>query len=143
MSKKSCNCSHPRGITLVEVLGALALLSVLLVGVLAAHHRHARQIARARKTLAAAEQVDAMLYEWANGSGGLPRDARGDLSEGEFWWQTRVISQRHRAKLGIDIVRLTVYAKEDLDTQAERAKPLISLELASPAPQWPPEESQP
>ena len=138
-SRKCFNGSAATGLTLIEVLAALALLSTLLVGVLVAFDRHAEQIQRARRTLDVIERVDALLYEWTESGSGVPYNDRGRVPGGDhLLWETRVVNTRYREDLGVDVVRLEVFSQRETVS----AGPLVSLEMAVPSPNWPEQGEQ-
>jgi prepilin-type N-terminal cleavage/methylation domain-containing protein len=135
MSRNSSNYSTKTGLTLIEVLAALALLSTLLVGILLAGHRHTGQIRRSRQALDVLHRVDELMYRWMATDGLIPREATGRLpGEEEFLWKTRVVSQDHAESLRIDVVRLEVFSRRE----ASSDRPLVALDLAVPAAQRPP-----
>ncbi len=140
MSGNSSDCSTKAGLTLVEVLAALALLSTLLVGTLMAHSRHAEQIRRSRRTLDALRRVDELLYRWMATDGLIPRTATGSLpgegesGEDEWIWRTRLLSRDHCQSLKVDVVRLEVFPRRE----AAARQPVVALDLAVPAAQRPP-----
>ena len=69
--------SAKKGLTLIEVVVSLALLSTLFVGVLMAFNRHAEQIRGSRRTLDVVRRLDALLYEWRTQGGTVPQDDTG------------------------------------------------------------------
>src|SRR5688500_6139833 len=82
-----------RGMTLVEVVGGLALLGTLLVAVLLARGRYIRQAAIADRRLQAVAAADALLAQWHQDPRSLPRAASGDVpGDGQFTWRTRTVS---------------------------------------------------
>jgi len=133
MSNRSLHSSAPQGLTLLEVVAALAIVSTLLVGLLVAARRHVEQVRRSRHTLDVAARVDALLYRWMGKGGLVLREGEGELpGKDGLRWKTRLVDVRHRQNLGIDIFSFQVLAKSD--TVGER--PIISLELASLNTQW-------
>jgi len=139
MSGRFSNCSRTKGLTLVEVLAAVALLCGLLVGIMVAFDKHARQITRADERLEAYRHLDELLYQWSEGGTGMPAEGHGELPDAEdLSWRTRVVSTRNRDSLGVDVIRLTVVSSKEGAT----AEPLIELELAVPSPHWPPQDGQ-
>lgn len=135
---KSCwDSSSNRGLTLIEVVVSLALLSTLFVGVMVAFNRHAEQIRGGRKTLDAVRRLDALLYEWRTQGGAVPPDARGEFpGEKDLVWKTEVVSTRYRQDLGVDVVRMAVLPKHSPRTR----QPLVTVDLLVPISDWPPEE---
>ncbi|QDU34575.1 hypothetical protein KS4_26450 [Poriferisphaera corsica] len=105
------------GFTLVEVLAALVLLSLLFVGVVGARSRYLRQSARARSRLLAIDKVDDLLASWwmdetyrikAGQQGQLIDDATIQLI-----WQIVPVKNIPNlpAFLAIEVVRLEVVDK--------------------------------
>lgn len=133
MSSRSLHSSAQRGLTLLEVIAALAIISTLLVGLLVAARRHVEQVRRARQTLDVAARVDALLYRWMSSGGLVLREDEGELpGEDGLRWKTQLVDTRHRRDLGIDLFSLKILTKSD--TVGER--PIVSLELASLNTEW-------
>src|SRR5687767_11024896 len=81
-----------RAMTLVEVVGALALLGVLLVGTLLAKARSTRQAALADRRLEAVAAADALLTAWRRDPQSLARSGGGRVSgEADLSWRTRTV----------------------------------------------------
>src|SRR6056297_2078508 len=67
MLRRSLTASNNRtGLTLIEVVAAIALLASLLASVLAAHNRLASQTRKAEQRLKAIEAADRLLAEWTS-----------------------------------------------------------------------------
>ena len=67
MTNRLNNCSRNcrrGGLTLIEVVIGLLLLSTLLSSLLLSHQRHARQLQLAQRTLAAIDSADRLLADW-------------------------------------------------------------------------------
>lgn len=77
------------GLTLIEVIAGLAILSTLLVSVLIAISRHERQIKRAERVLDAANVADRVLAELLNHSSQINRQQAGTINNDEtsFRWE--------------------------------------------------------
>jgi len=61
--------------------------------------------------------------------------ASGNLSgQDELIWKTHVVSQDYSQSLRIDLVRLEVFPKRGTLS----GQPIVALDLAVPAAQWPP-----
>lgn len=131
-----CSRHCPKaGLTLIEVSVSLALVSTLLVGIMTAMYRHERQIRAGKRRLDAANKVDMLLYGWMAKGGAVPRASEGGLPDSDgLVWQTQVFSREHRRDLGIDIVRLQVFATED--PSGER-RLVLALDLPVASPAWP------
>lgn len=94
-----------RGLTLLEVMAGIALLSTLLVGVLMSFGGLAKQVTRAAKLSEAVEVADGLLASWYASESGVPLDARGTV--GSFVWRTSVVDEE-LLPLGLVVVRLSV-----------------------------------
>jgi len=134
MSKNSFSFSAEAGLTLIEVVASLALLSTLLVGVLVAFNQHSRQIRAGNRKLDVLHRVDALLYRWAESGSTIPRAGSGEiLGDDDLIWKTRVVDTRYRRNLGVDVVRIEVFAKRE----ALLERPIVSLDLAVSSEKWP------
>jgi len=98
MNRPLSKTSSPRerGLTLIELLGGLAILGMLLSGILIARGQHVRQYTRAERQLVAAEALEALLIQWWEAPEELPRRDAGQLAgpdavpgDGELRWRTR------------------------------------------------------
>ena len=49
-------------------------------------------------------------------------------------WKTRVLSRDYSESLKVDVVRLEVFPRRE----APSGRPIVALDLAAPASQWPP-----
>jgi len=118
------------GLTLIEVMASLALLSTLLVGMLLAFKKNATQIRAGLAVREVLTSVDALVLSWAQQGVYPPVQATGALPGRDgFIWRTRVISREWEATLHLDIIALEVRAVE----APTSAAPLITLELPVPA----------
>lgn len=130
MCRESCVTWRRAGLTLLEVLAALALLSTLLIGILVSFRDHAAQIRAAQAARQAAAATEELVYQWASQGRYPPPYGEGPLPGVEgLRWHTRVVSHRWRDTLGLEIVRLEVH----LAPHQEDARPLLALELPVPA----------
>jgi type II secretory pathway pseudopilin PulG len=95
--------------TLIEVVGGLALLGTLLVAVLLAKAKYTRQAATADRKLQAVAAADELLTAWRQDSNALPRDGSGPApGDRQFSWRTRTLANAEVASLGGQTVRLEV-----------------------------------
>jgi hypothetical protein len=95
--------------TLVEVIGGLALLATLLVAMLLAKGRYTHQAALADRRLAAVNAADALLTSWYQDPAALVRNGAGIIADNtELSWRTRVIDNAPIKQLGAQVVRLEI-----------------------------------
>ena len=109
--------------TLVEVIGGLALLATLLVATLLARSRYVHQSTVAERRLQAVAAADALLTTWHQDTRGLPRDGSGLIpGDQELGWRTQTLSNADATDLGAVVVQLQV-----LDTRPQAAgSPLLT-----------------
>ena len=130
MFKKHSISCRQQGLTLIEVVTALALLSTLLVSIMIAFGKNADRIRAGLAARRAITSVDTLLLSWAEQGVYPPAADRGELPDvPEFTWETKLVSRHLRNTLGLDIISLTVRAE---GTESD-GSPIISLELAVPA----------
>src|SRR5688500_5727143 len=98
-----------RAMTLVGVVGALALLGVLLVGTPLAKARSTRQAALADRRVEAVAAVDALLTAWRRDPQSLARSGGGRISgDAGLSWRTRTVPDAAVQELGAAVVRLEI-----------------------------------
>lgn len=124
---ETCSGTWKRsGLTLIEVVASLGLLATLLVSLMQAHTRHARQMETARRRIAAGEAADRLLQEWFSNETPLLVDQEGEFSEcSEFRWRTRRRSEPALERVGTMVLVLEVFEALHHDGH----KPLTSVEL--------------
>jgi prepilin-type N-terminal cleavage/methylation domain-containing protein len=106
-----------RGLTLVEVVAGLALLSTLLVAVLTTKARVTRQGAHAQRRLEAVAAADRLLAEWWPRRDEFPRQSSGRMpGDSGLAWRTAAISNQPLNALRTSVIRLEI-----LDERATRA----------------------
>lgn len=104
------------GVTLIEVLAALALLGSLAVAMLLSRGRLIEQHHRARQKLEAVQAADALLATWwadaSHGSDGpIPINQRGRLESHPGWvWETVAIDCPELNTYQAGIIRLRILA---------------------------------
>jgi Tfp pilus assembly protein PilV len=133
MTKRSNTSSLPpartgarRATTLVEVLLGLALLAALLVSILTARSRAARQTVVARTREDAARSADRLLARWWADPASFPRAATGVMPDAaQFTWRTRVVDNRSARDLGASVVRLEV-------SEPDAPEILVAVEVLLP-----------
>lgn len=97
-----------RGLTLIEVVAAIAILGTILVGVVMAQSRLLRQLGRAERERRAVRAADDLIAGWWNG-GGVPTDATGAVPGGDrLTWETRSQPNPAIEALGARVVRVRV-----------------------------------
>ena len=86
-----CSQVHRNGLTLIEVVASIALLSFVLVASLVGVQRHDRQLRMAKTKALATAGADQLLSSWRD-QGRFPAAQRGAFSRDghEFTWQTSV-----------------------------------------------------
>ena len=118
------------GLTLIEVIASMALLTTLLVGIVCAEGRHARQIRAAKERIGLVHQVDQLLSQWLKTDKVIPREATGLLpGSDQYVWQTHLLSDSANFDLQVEAVRLEVRPRTDLNSQ----RSLLTIDLAVPA----------
>ena len=142
MNKRSTRCSRPwraRGLTLIEVVAAIAILGTLLVGVVLAKSRHTRQLERARAQAGAVQAADALIADWWTRPQGVPIDDRGTVpGDPDLSWRTRLVDNRSVAALGARVVRVEVYPGRDAPRRARSGEDhaaLVVVDLVVPDPE--------
>lgn len=132
----SLNCSRARGLTLIEVVAAIAILGTLLVGVVLAKSRLTRQSGAALDTMHAVRLSDALLADWWSQPQGVPVSSAGVLSESDaLRWQTRIVDNAGIATFGARVVRYEVFQdQEKLNRREEDSGPLLVIDLVVPDP---------
>ena len=118
-----------RGVTLVEVLGALALLGTLLVWLIVGQARLVRQTGRAQRKIEAVKIADQLLTTWWQNRTNFPYQGSGPAGP-DLIWQTRIIERPELTALGAEVVRLDI-----VDQRPEAAgTSLTSVEVVLPKP---------
>lgn len=125
-------CSKARALTLLEVVAAIALLSTLLVAVLAAHDRLARQSRRGELRLAAVDAADRLLTAWTATTPVVIPDVAGHFdTTPRLYWQVASVASPELLPYGVRIARLQVL---DQDPRAGTdVAPLVDLEFLTTA----------
>lgn len=136
MYVKSTASSRHSGLTLIEVVVGLALLSTLLVSLLMAQRRHWRQIQAARQKLAACKAADELLTGWYSGSASVPLARSGGVPNNRaLRWRTRVVPNRETRRWGMELVRLTIHSAEATDSLERESRPFLTVDVVvGPAP---------
>lgn len=83
------NPSRRKGLTLVEVVVSIALLSILLVSMVSINRQHTRQIRLAKKKQVANQLLDQLLGEWFQNSEPLPKVGQGVFETSGYFWNCK------------------------------------------------------
>jgi len=126
MSKKLSKTSSRQGLTLLEVIAGIALISTLFVGLLLAMSRHGKQLQLAQLQLSATEAADQLLDNWYSELGSVPTSGKGVItSQPELAWQTTSIGTVTIGTVQFTIVRLAI-----LDGHMpESGQPLVKVDV--------------
>ena len=112
MTGRSKNCSRRwsrDGLTLIEVVAAIAILGTILVGVVMSKSRHTRQLALAGRQMKAVRAADELISAWWAADRSVPINESGVANEDEsLVWDTRVVENDPVGKLGARVVRVAI-----------------------------------
>ena len=113
-----CGCSRRGGLTLIEVVAAIAILGTVLVGIVIAKARHTHQLARAHRLDLAVGAADDLIAGWWLSEAGVPVAADGPI-EGQplMNWQTVVAPNAAIEQLGARVVRVSIRDAYDAETR--------------------------
>ena len=131
MARRCGRCSRrwASGLTLVEAACAMALLGSLLVGILLAGARLARQQGRAERRIEAAGIADALLVGWWAKRDEFPRADAGAVPGRYGWrWRTQVVAGDDADAMNAEVVALEVFAPHATPEDA----PAIRVEVLLP-----------
>jgi prepilin-type N-terminal cleavage/methylation domain-containing protein len=125
------------GLTLIEVVAAIAILGAILVGIVLAKARHTHQLALARQTHVAVRAADGLIARWWAEPDGVPIGESGVLGADEsLTWQTRLVENETVERLGTRVARVEVYESKMGTTQAaDPGEPLVTVDLVLPVPE--------
>jgi type II secretory pathway pseudopilin PulG len=111
--------------TLVEVVGGLALLATLLVALLLAKARYTRQAAGADRRLRAVAAAEVLLTGWRQDARSLPRSGSGGVAGDEgFVWRTQTVANPDVNEMGAAVVRLDII--DDRVVAVENAQDVVT-----------------
>ncbi len=128
MYGRYCKRARRHGLTIVEVLVGILLLSTLLVTMLVAFSRHRRQMERASLRLEAIEIADELLASWYARVGGVPYEEAGRCGpQNEFTWRTHLVPSSQANSIQMDVIRLEIK-----ESAAVQEPSLAAVELALP-----------
>jgi len=118
-----------KGLTLAEVVAALALLGTLLVLILVSFSRHAVQIERAADRLDAMRGAEVLLAEWHLRYGFVPVDEEGEftVNNKKYFWRTLPLERVIDESFQVGKVKFEVFSERS------KSEIVLSLELAVPS----------
>lgn len=118
------------GVTLIEVLVALALLGSLAVAMVLSRGRLRDQYDLAEKKMQAVQVADAMLAQWWAGDlKHVPAGLSGHIEGYPGWgWETQPITSRELMSFGAHVVRLRIFDESTLGDPVE----LTSVDVVVP-----------
>lgn len=124
--------SPRRGLTLVEVVAGIALLSTLLVLTLASFRAHTAQVRGTKARMAAIRAADELLSEWFSGAGVPPAGQGGEVTGHPGWtWRTVPVASTKNPQLsGTLIVKLEILG--DRNTPGDSVLSAVELLVSAP-----------
>jgi prepilin-type N-terminal cleavage/methylation domain-containing protein len=125
-----------RGLTLIEVVAAIAILGTILVGVVLSSARLTHQAALARRQAVAVRAADELITRWWTAKEGVPVGAEGAVeSDPTLLWTVQLVENEPVARLGARVVRVTI-CEADPKTSAMAAaeEELVNVDLVMPVP---------
>lgn len=129
--------SRRAGLTLIEVVAAVAILGVILVGTVLANARHTRQLALAEQRSAAIRATDALLMQWWSSPDGIPVNERGAVADSDgLTWRTSVVADRAIEQLEAQVVQVAIHQSGEAMMRLGLAagEPLLIVEVILPKP---------
>ena len=132
-STKYLRCCRQAGLTLIEVVAAIAILGSILVGVVMAKVSHTRQLALSQRQMAAVQAADALISSWWLSADGVPIGADGTASDdGVLRWRTFLVQNDAVGELGARVVRVEdrwMHAPQSPGGAQESDEPLVDVDL--------------
>lgn len=125
--------SRSSGLTLIEVLVGLAMLSTLLVSLLVAQRRHREQLQAAGQKIAACKAADELLTGWFLSAASVPLSQAGSVpSNPALRWRTKILPNRETRRVGVELVRLTIHSANAAGGKDHKLTPLVSVDVVVP-----------
>ena len=134
---------HRAGLSLIEVVGSIALLVTMFVMILKAWTIHQQQIHRAELLMTAVRLLDQQMTTWYANPNGPPVNTAGGFSvTTPLYWETRLLPKTTDLLPGMQKLQVTVFEKanehifatEVIVPVAETDSPTASQENAAPVP---------
>lgn len=122
--------SRQAGLSLIEVVAAIAILGAILVGIVLAKSSHTRQLALARRKQQAVRAADALIARWWR-EDDVPIGQQGMIEGKEsLRWKTRLARKPRLAKLGARVLRVSIYrVNAERPALASADHELVSVDL--------------
>lgn len=119
------------GLTLIEVIAAIAILGTVLVGIVMAKGRHMRQMALTHRQADIVSATDDLISRWWLNGQTIPAPRSGTLSgDPTLVWQTRLVTHPVLKSLEAQVVRLEVFDTRALPgEQVASSEPIIQMDL--------------
>ena len=124
-------CIQRRGLSLIEVVASIALLSVLMVALLAAWSKHNAQLQKAQQKLEAVELLDQQMGQWYVNNGGPPFPAEGQFSGTGFAWRSFRTPQRLPLPGGLVAVTVTVVNERNVEVASVEVAASVRFQAGS------------
>jgi prepilin-type N-terminal cleavage/methylation domain-containing protein len=127
--------STPAGLTLIEVVAAIAILGSILVGIMLATSRHSRQLALAERKKEAVRAADKLITRWRTQQDGVPINQEGRVKFNDsLRWRTRRVNNETIEKLSGRVVRLSLHMANPQETALDpKDYKLMTVDLVLPA----------
>ncbi len=126
-------CSRATGLTLIEVLAAIAILGTLLVGVVLSKSRHTHQLSLSRRKDTAVRAADRLMSGWWAGADGVPVGESGRVeSDPSLTWRTRIVPNDAVGDLGARVVRVEILDGGRGGDRPLDADPVLTVDLVLP-----------
>jgi len=135
MNERWTTCStgcRAAGLTLIEVVAAIAILGAILTGIVVAQSRHLRQIAATQRTDRAIAAADALLERWWADPRTLPVGASGRLEDAALRWVTREVASEPIEAIGARVVRVAFHPAGAQAPGDESSEPMFVVDLVMP-----------
>ena len=132
---KTCSAPSQRaGLTLIEVIAAIAILGTLLVGIVLARTQHTRQLALATRKDAAIQAADELIASWWTNQEGIPINSSGYIpTDSTFAWRTQIIPNPEIEQTGAQAVRIEITdTSPTLPQHPSINMPLVTVEVVLP-----------
>ena len=125
MKRMMCNTAHQEscrqwsshrryraGLSLIEVVGSIALLVTMFVMILKAWTIHQQQIHRAELLMTAVRLLDQQMTTWYSNPNGPPVNTTGGFSATTpLYWETRLLAKTTDLLPGMQKLQVTVFEK--------------------------------
>lgn len=142
MSRRSLRCSPRAGLTLLEVIAGIAILSTILVLAVVSRSRQARQLALSQRIDRAVTAADELIADWYVDPAPMPLGQSGPVEGQEgMAWRIFAVSNDRVEQLGARVVRVQVL-QERSSHGIEAGEVLTEVDLVLPSAQPEPQSRQ-